>query len=62
MSRAIPTTTDLSRAVPRAGWTPMSMLRRGHRAASRLFNRLNGLAPAEIYAEDVDELLRPTFT
>jgi hypothetical protein len=62
MSQAIPTTTDLGRALPGAGWTPLSVLRRGHRAASRLFNRLNGLAPAEIYQEDVDELLRPTFT
>jgi len=60
MTRAIPTPgTPAAEAVR---WSPLVALRRLHRASARLFNRLNGLAPAEIYAEDVDELLRPTFT
>lgn len=60
MTRAIPTPgTPAAKAVR---WSPLVAWRHLHRSASRLFNRLNGLAPAEIYAEDVDELLRPTFT
>lgn len=62
MSQALPR-PDLAPAAPRAGrWSPVALLRGRWRAATRLFNRLNGLAPAEVYREDVDELLRPTFT
>ena len=61
MTRAIPT-AGTPAAATRSHWSPLVAWRRLHRSSSRLFNRLNGLAPAEIYAEDVDELLRPTFT
>ncbi|MDP2328130.1 MAG: hypothetical protein Q8M79_08595 [Dehalococcoidia bacterium] len=60
MTRAIPTPrTPAARAVR---WSPLVALRRLQRSSARLLNRLNGLTPAEVYAEDVDELLRPTFT
>ncbi len=62
MSQALPRPNLAPTRAPRAAQPSLGFLRRRWRAATRLFNRLNGITPAEVYREDIDELLRPTFT